>query len=77
MKSRKTLAKRLALLGLSAFSVFAIAGCGSDEVSGSGDDTASTLTKVVIGTQEMPNDEGIAKALGYFEETIGIEVELV
>lgn len=31
---------------------------------------------VVIGTQSMPNDEGIAKALGYFEEEMGVDVKL-
>ncbi len=33
--------------------------------------------KVVIGTQEMPNDEGIAKALDYFTQEMGVPVELV
>ncbi|MFI3213542.1 MAG: ABC transporter substrate-binding protein [Eubacteriales bacterium] len=33
--------------------------------------------KIVIGTQSMPNDEGIAKAEGYFEEELGSAVEIV
>jgi len=40
-------------------------GCGSTAASSSGENT------VVIGTQEMPNSEGIAKSLGYFEEAFG------
>lgn len=47
--------------------MFGLAGCG-------GDDTADA-TKVIIGTQEMPNDEGIAKALDYFEDELGVKVE--
>jgi len=33
--------------------------------------------KVVIATLEMPNDEGIAKAEGYFEDEMGVPIEIV
>ncbi len=39
-------------------------GCG-------GSKPAAEKGTVVIGTQEMPNSEGIAKSLGYFEEAFG------
>lgn len=42
------------------------AGCAGGS-SGSG----SEKKTVVIGTQQMPNSEGIAKSLGYFEEAFG------
>ena len=32
--------------------------------------------KVIIGTLVMPNDEGIAKAENYFEEEMGVPVEV-
>jgi taurine transport system substrate-binding protein len=49
-------------------------GCGSSkETSSDGKIT------VKIGTQQMPNDEGIAKALNYFQEEMGdsVTVEIV
>ena len=49
-----------------------LSGCGSSE---SDDQSADKPEKVVIGTQEMPNDEGIAKAKKYFEEEMGVTVE--
>lgn len=49
-------------------------GCGVSKSK----DYASGLPEVVnIGTQQMPNDEGIAKAKGYFEEELGVKVNLV
>ena len=44
-----------------------------------GSNGSSSETKkdtVIIGTQEMPNDEGIAKALNYFETETHMKVEL-
>ncbi|MDO5387627.1 MAG: MetQ/NlpA family ABC transporter substrate-binding protein [Clostridia bacterium] len=55
--------------------VSAFTGCGSSASNESAEDTAG-VDKVIIGTQEMPNDEGIAKALDYFSDEMGIEVEL-
>lgn len=50
-------------------------GCGSSK---SKDVAADGSPKVVnIGTQQMPNDEGIAKAKKYFEEEMGVEINLV
>lgn len=43
---------------------------------GKGKDEDTKLV-VRIGTQEMPNDEGIAKTLKYFEENIDADVELI
>lgn len=48
-------------------------GCGS---SASKSTSSDEVEKVVIGTQEMPNDEGIAKALDYFKTEIGVQVEI-
>lgn len=52
---------------------FMLTACGSSDTSSSSGTSAS---KVVIGTQEMPNDEGIAKAEEYFEEEMGVDVEI-
>lgn len=63
--------KKLLTWGLCMVMLFGMSGCGSDGKKSSGDKPE----KVVIGTQEMPNDEGIAKAKKYFEEEMGVEVE--
>ncbi len=73
MKMRKVLLSCGVVLSLVAMS-----GCAaksSDKQVGSGD-VKDEVVKVVIGTQSMPNDEGIAKAEGYFEEEIGEDVEI-
>ncbi len=69
MKIKKILATLLA----SALLLTSFTACG-----GSDDETTADgkPAKVVIGTQQMPNDEGIAKALNYFEEEMGVEVEI-
>lgn len=69
----------------------ALTGCGSvtaenTEAGGKADNSemsakdgdAFSDEKIVvrIGTQEMPNDEGIAKALDYFQEEMGDNVEI-
>lgn len=60
----------------SALAAAVLTGCGNTETAP--ESTADNSGLVVkIGTQEMPNDEGIAKALGYFEEEMGAEIELV
>ena len=53
----------LALAGMLAASV-ALTGCGSKKEA----TTSDGKTIVKIGTQQMPNDEGIAKAMNYFQE---------
>ncbi len=52
-------------------------GCGSRKNGEASENGTSDKLVVRIGTIEMPNDEGIAKALGYFEEEIEAEVELI
>lgn len=63
----------MTLTGVLALSL--MAGCGNSN-SGSSSEGGEKAEKVIIGTQEMPNDEGIAKAEGYFEEELGVDVEL-
>lgn len=75
MKMKKFLAGITALV--LSFSVFT--GCGSSsqgEGAGEISNDGSEVTKVIIGTQEMPNDEGISKALDYFKDEMGVDVEL-
>ena len=61
-------------------SVLLFAACGGAS-SATDSSTASAdgdlPEKVVIATLEMPNDEGIAKAEGYFEDELGVPVEVV
>lgn len=61
-------------------SALLFAACGSAD-SATDSSTASADVglpeKVVIATLEMPNDEGIAKAEGYFEDELGVPVEVV
>nr|WP_321293105.1 ABC transporter substrate-binding protein [uncultured Trichococcus sp.] len=61
-------------------SALLFAACGSAD-SATNSSTASAdgglPEKVVIATLEMPNDEGIAKAEGYFEDELGVPVEVV
>lgn len=68
--------KRLIGLALTAVMTasFVLAGCGSSKETS----TDGKVT-VKIGTQQMPNDEGIAKALNYFQEEMGdkVTVEIV
>ncbi len=70
MKVKKIISLALA----AAMVVLSVASCSSS--SDVSDSDSSLPDKVVIGTQEMPNDEGIAKALSYFEEEMGVEVEI-
>ena len=61
-------------------SALLFAACGSAD-SATDSSTASAdgdlPDKVIIATLEMPNDEGIAKAEGYFEDELGVPVEVV
>lgn len=66
--------KKIAAGLLMAVMAVNLAGCRapSDKV------TAEGLPEVVtIGTQQMPDDEGIAKAKGYLEEELGVPVDIV
>lgn len=68
MKNRKILGTLLA----AAMIIAAFTGCSSNANSSS-----KAATVVTIGTQEMPNDEGIAKTEKYFESEMGVKVKLV
>ena len=61
-------------------SALLFAACGSAD-SATDSSTASAdgdlPDKVIIATLEMPNDEGIAKAEGYFEDEMGVPIEIV
>ena len=73
MKRNKLFAMLLSLALIGSL----LTGCGNAQ-GGSG--TSTDKKVVTIGTQEMPNSEGIAKSLGYFEEEFGkagYEVNLV
>lgn len=71
----KTIKKLVALVMSGIFSMVFMMGCGN--ASGKENTSeAGKVTTVIIGTQEMPNDEGIAKAMDYFSEEMGVEVEI-
>lgn len=72
MRFRKFMSVLLA--GVVAASVM-FTGCGEKKEA----TTADGKIIVKIGTQQMPNDEGIAKALNYFQEEMGdgVSVELI
>ena len=61
-------------------SALLFAACGSAD-SATDSSTASAdgdlPDKVIIATLEMPNDEGIAKAEGYFEDEMAVLIEIV
>lgn len=74
---KRQMRKLVALVSAGVLAVSLAAGCGNASTSGEKDSSKeSKVSKVIIGTQEMPNDEGIAKALDYFSEEMGVEVEL-
>ncbi len=81
--------KMLAILLTFVLSISVLAACSKPEAENTSTPGTKDATtegakssgdlpdKVVIGTQEMPNDEGIAKALDYFKKEMGVKVELV
>ena len=74
---KKVMRKLVTLLMITAMITTVFAGCGSDKSSGGGSTSGSEKAKkVIIGTQEMPNDEGIAKAEDYFSTEMGVDVEI-
>lgn len=74
--------KRILLGGfMLIFTVVIFAGCGTikkTEENTYKNDASSDKPKVVnIGTQQMPNDEKIAIAKGFFEEEMGVKVNII
>lgn len=71
---KKNIKKWFALTVVGALLVGTLSGCGGANAKDSVSD--GSVKKVIIGTQEMPNDEGIAKALDYFSDEMGVDVEI-
>ena len=71
MKLKKILTAAVTLALITA----SISGCKSPEASDAGG--SDTLEVVNIGTQQIPNDEKIAIAKNYFEEELGVKVNVV
>lgn len=70
---RKRRWKKLAACAIAgAITITGLTACGNSSSSDS-----DSVDTVRIGTQEMPNDEGIAKAENYLEEKLGVDVEIV
>ena len=68
---------KLLFLSCSALLFAACGGADSATDSSTASADGDLPEKVVIATLEMPNDEGIAKAEGYFEDELGVPVEVV
>ena len=71
---KKRFWKKLGTCAVAA--AMAVTGLTACKSGGSSSDSDSVDT-VRIGTQEMPNDEGIAKAKNYLEDQLGVKVKLV
>lgn len=72
---KKIMRKYIAMVTASVWVIGLLAGCGNgDSKQDSG--SSQKADSVIIGTQEMPNDEGIAKALDYFSDEMGVTVEI-
>ncbi|QAT40947.1 aliphatic sulfonate ABC transporter substrate-binding protein [Clostridium sp. JN-9] len=55
-----------------------LSGCGSSKSKSGNSTSSSNMPKVVnIGTQQMPNDERIAIAKGFFEKEMGVKVNII
>lgn len=70
---KRGLRKLAACMMLGTLTASLLTGCGKGK---SNAEESGKLEKVVIGTQEMPNDEGLAKALDYFKTEMGVTVEI-
>ena len=68
---------KLLFLSCSALLFAACGGASSATDSSTASADGDLPEKVVIATLEMPNDEGIAKAEGYFEDEMGVPIEIV
>lgn len=72
---KKRVWKRTLAAALSVALVGSLAaGCKKKNAAGGSSGKVDTVT---IGTQEMPNDEEIAKAKNYFEKKMGVKVKIV
>ncbi|MGV8979970.1 taurine ABC transporter substrate-binding protein [Clostridium sp.] len=69
MKLKRILAAVIMTIVISTLLV----GCGTSKDSGS----SGTPKVVNIGTQQMPNDEKIAIEKGFFEEELGVKVNII
>jgi taurine transport system substrate-binding protein len=70
MKLKNILVNALAAAAITTM----FAGCGTPNKNTS---TSDVLKVVNIGTQQMPNDEKIAIAKGFFEEELGVKVNII
>lgn len=68
--------KRMISVVLIGILAAAMTGCGGSSKEKNEDTSKGKAQKIIIGTQEMPNDEGIAKAKDYFSEEMGVNVEI-
>jgi taurine transport system substrate-binding protein len=68
---------KLLFLSCSALLFAACGGADSATDSSTASADGALPDKVIIATLEMPNDEGIAKAEGYFEDEMGVPIEIV
>ena len=69
--------KKLLMSGIATILTIVMISCSSSGGDKSDGSESSDIDVVNIGTQQMPNDEGIAKAKKYFEEEMGVEINLV
>ena len=67
----KTTQKAVALLCTAAL---LLAGCGGKAAQNGVDGLPQVVN---IGTQQIPNDEALAAAKGYFEQEMGVKVNIV
>ena len=74
---KNQLFSKLLFLSCSALLFAACGNAGSATDSSTASADGDTPKKVVIATLSMPNDEGIAKAEGYFEDEMGVPIEIV
>jgi len=70
MKLKKIIATFITLTLITTL----ISGCKSSTADNAGKDATEVVN---IGTQQMPNDEKIAIAKGYFEEELGVKVNII
>jgi taurine transport system substrate-binding protein len=76
-KTRKSVIVMMLIMALSVSVVLAGCGGGNDVASDPGAEAEIALPdEINIGTQQMPNDENVAKAKGFFDD-LGVKVNLL